>query len=139
MWWRLVGSAVEHAAKLAGNELDFQNLFIAQEEDDEESVSLADMLEILVKKWPGGQFTATAVAGMINGWNPSEDGQTIREFLLPGAVPGHVFSGKTISKLLKKHLDGPVRSGERTLVLRRQLHAHSKVFVYQIESLKQGG
>jgi hypothetical protein len=87
----------------------------------------------------GGQFTATAVAGMINGWNPSEDGQTIRDFLLPGALPGHVFSGKTISKLLKKHLDEPVRCGERTLVLRRQLHAHLKVFVYQIESLTQGG
>ena len=36
MWWRLVGSAVENAAKLAGQELDFQKLFITQEEDDEE-------------------------------------------------------------------------------------------------------
>ena len=36
MWWRLVGSAVENAAKLAGRELDFQELFITQEEDDEE-------------------------------------------------------------------------------------------------------
>ena len=52
MWWRLVGSAVENAAKLAGQELDFQKLFITQEEDDEESASLADVLEVLVKKWP---------------------------------------------------------------------------------------
>ena len=28
MWWRLVGSAVENAAKLTGNELDFQQVFI---------------------------------------------------------------------------------------------------------------
>ena len=34
MWWRLVGSAVENAAKLAGQELDFQKLFITQEEDE---------------------------------------------------------------------------------------------------------
>src|SRR6476619_6242140 len=32
-WWRLVGSAVENAAKLTGHELDFQKLFISQEED----------------------------------------------------------------------------------------------------------
>ena len=38
MWWRLVGSAVEHAAKLASDsELDFQELFLSQEEDDEET------------------------------------------------------------------------------------------------------
>ena len=53
MWWRLVGSAVEHAAKLTGQELDFQQLFLAQEEDDEESASLADMLEVLVKAVAG--------------------------------------------------------------------------------------
>ena len=38
----LVGSAVENAAKQVGHELDFQQLFSAQEEDDEESASLAD-------------------------------------------------------------------------------------------------
>jgi hypothetical protein len=139
MWWRLVGSAVENAARLAGVELDFQKVFITQEEDDEESVSLADVLEILVKQWSGKQFTATAVAGMVNNWNQNEDDQTLRDFLLPGALAGHVFTAKTIARLLKRHLDEPVRSGERTLVLRRQVDAHSKVFVYQIESLKDGG
>ena len=74
MWWRLVGSAVENAAKLAGQELDFQKLFVTQEEDDEESASLADVLEVLVKKWPD-QFTASDVAGMINNPYP-ERGRT---------------------------------------------------------------
>jgi len=36
MWWRLVGSAVEHAAGLTGEVLDFQRLFTAQEEEDED-------------------------------------------------------------------------------------------------------
>ena len=85
MWWRLVGSAVENAAKLAGQELDFQKLFITQEEDDEESASLADVLEVLVKKWPD-QFTASDVAGMINNPSPNEDEQTLRDYLLPGAL-----------------------------------------------------
>ena len=74
MWWRLVGSAVENAAKLAGQELDFQKLFIAQEEDDEESASLADVLDVLVKTWPD-EFTASDVAGMINNPEP-ERGRT---------------------------------------------------------------
>ena len=137
MWWRLVGSAVENAAKLAGQELDFQKLFITQEEDDEESASLADVLEVLVKKWPD-QFTASDVAGMINNPSPNEDEQTLREYLLPGALPNHVFSTKSIGKRLKKHLDEPVRSGERTLVLRRRLDAHSEVFTYRVINLQDG-
>ena len=134
MWWRLVGSAVEHAAKLAGQELDFQKLFITQEEDDEESASLADVLEVLVKKWPD-QFTASDVAGMINNPDPNEDEQTLREYLLPGALPNHVFSAKSIGKLLKKHLDEPVRSGERTLVLRSWEDKHSKLRVYGVRTI----
>ena len=51
VWWRLIGSAVEHAAGLAGQELDFQNLFLSQEEDDEDSVSLADALAVMKRRW----------------------------------------------------------------------------------------
>ena len=49
MWWRLVGSAVEHAAKLADpdREVDFQKLFLAREDDDEDTTSLAEALEIM--------------------------------------------------------------------------------------------
>jgi len=134
MWWRLVGSAVEHAANLAGHEFDFRKLFITQEEDDEESTSLADMLDVLVKKWPD-QFTASDVAGMINNPYPNEDEQTLREYLLPGALPNHVFSAKSIGKLLKKHLDEPVRSGERTVVLRSWEDKHNKMRVYGVHTI----
>jgi hypothetical protein len=93
MWWRLVGSAVEHAAKLAGHELDFQKLFITQEEDDEDSASLADVLEVLVKKWPE-QFTASDVAGMINNQYPNEDESTLRDYLLHGCAIAPRVLGK---------------------------------------------
>ena len=43
MWWRLIGSAVEHAA---AEPIDFQDLFLVQEEDDEELLSLADALDV---------------------------------------------------------------------------------------------
>ena len=132
MWWRLVGSAIENAARLAGQELDFQKLFVAQEEDDEELASLADVLDVLVKTWPD-QFIASDVAGMINNQYPNEDESTLRDYLLPGALPHHVFSAKSIGRLLKRHLDEPVRSGERTLVLRSWEDKHSKMRVYGVQ------
>jgi hypothetical protein len=131
MWWRLIGSAVEHAAGLTGHTVDFQKLFIAQEEDDEESASLADVFEVLVKQWPE-EFTASDVAGMINNQSPDENEQTVRDFLLPGTPAHHVFSAKTVTRLLKRHLDEPVKSGERTLVLRRWEDTRMNAFNYRI-------
>ena len=46
---------------------------------------------------------------------------------------------KTIGKLLKKHLDEPVRSGGRTLVLRRWLDTHAGAFTYRVTNLQDGG
>jgi hypothetical protein len=138
MWWRLVGSAVENAAELVGQELDFQKLFIEQEEDDEDSATLADVLEILAKKWPE-QFTASDVEGTVNTPEPNEDEQTLREYLLPGARPDHRFSSISIAKRLKKDKDNPVLSGERTLILRRYQDPHTEVFFYRVLSPQDGG
>jgi len=135
MWWRLVGSAVEHAAGLNGQELDFQQLLLAQEEDEEESASLADVLAILANTMHDNAFNATAVAALINDrmHRYEEDVQAVREFLLPGAMAEHVFSAKSIGRLLKKHLDEPVRSGTDTLVLRRHINAHTKATFYRVD------
>jgi hypothetical protein len=134
MWWRLIGSAVENAAKLVGKELDFQKLFIEQEEDDEDSATLADVLQVLKKKLPD-QFTASDVAGMINIPYPEEDEQTVREHLLPGARTDHQFTSKSIGKRLKQHIDNPVRSGERVLVLRSWEDKHIKMSVYGVSDI----
>ena len=48
------------------------------------------------------EFMASDGAGMINNPSPNEDEQTLREYLLPGALPNHVFSAKSIGKLLKR-------------------------------------
>jgi hypothetical protein len=128
MWWRLVGSAIEHAARLhaAGNSkrkditaIDFQNLFIKQEEeDDEESLSLADALAIMQRKWPDG-FHAEDVARYIND-TVEHDAVALREFLYPVALPNFVAAPRSVGKQLKKHLDEPVKSGEQTLALKRK-------------------
>jgi hypothetical protein len=69
MWWRLIGSAVEYAAGLAGEPLDFRAMFLEQEQDEEDSASLADALDIMSKEWPM-QFKASDVATLINDRGP---------------------------------------------------------------------
>ena len=136
MWWRLVGSAVENAVAQTGGTLDFENLFIAQEDKNEEATSLAEALEILLRFWPG-QFTAKEVSvwTAAGGTTPTEDAQALREFLAPGAPPSHVFSPQSIGMFLKKHLDAPVRADRCTLVLRTEPDKHLNTNVYHVEVL----
>jgi hypothetical protein len=144
MWWRLVGSAVEHAASLANpdREVDFQKLFLAREDEDEDSTSLADALEIMLQKW-SAQFDAADVAKFIN-VQPQTDqygaprtadpsAASLREFLYPGALPNQMPTPKSVGKLLKKHVDEPVKAGERTLILRKHVDSHTKQWTYFVE------
>lgn len=117
MWWRLIGSAIEHAAGLMGQEIDFQTLFLAQEEEDEESASLADALAALAETLPG-RFDAADVAKLVNDRRSSR-GATLREFLYPGAPSTYMAAPRSVGKLLQNHLDEPVKNGDRTLTLRR--------------------
>jgi hypothetical protein len=134
MWWRLVGSAVENAAKLAGQELDFKDLFIRQEEDDEESASLGDVLDILMKKWPKG-FAPLDLVNMVNKPREyeAEEARTVREFLLAGEE--RFISEKSIGKLLKPYLDAAVLSG---LVLRKYKDTHTRAVTYYVKRLEEG-
>lgn len=125
MWWRVVGSAVEHAAELHATDkaadVDFQKLFLTQEEtEDEDSTSLADALDIMAGQWPDG-FHAVEVADRINNYL-DQVGITLREFLYPGVPQKNFVAGaKSVGKRLKAHVDEPVKSGERTLILRARL------------------
>jgi hypothetical protein len=133
MWWRLVGSAVEHAVKQLGETLDFQSLFASQEEQDEESASLADVLEILITKWPNG-VVAKDVATLIS-LGLDDDAKTLREFLAQGTLPNSTVSPISIGCSLKKHLDEPVKAGGRTLVLRFSVDKHANIKTYRVEEL----
>ena len=55
-------------------------------------------------------------------------------FCYRACLPNHVFSAKTITRLLKRHLDEPVKNGGRALVLRRWQDAHLEVFNYHVVS-----
>ena len=56
----------------------------------------------------------------------------MRDFLAGGVPSSHVFSTKSVGRYLKKHVDGPVKSGGRTLVLRSYEDKHSKMRVYNV-------
>jgi hypothetical protein len=82
MWWRVVGSAIEHAAQLATDraepgsyeaggppppcKVEFRSMFLQREEEDEDAASLADALAVLAK-WPKqAGFKAADVAELVN-------------------------------------------------------------------------
>jgi hypothetical protein len=53
LWWRMVGSAIENAAKLVDDKSapKFKDLFLANEEEDTESMSLGEALKLMADKW----------------------------------------------------------------------------------------
>jgi hypothetical protein len=135
MWWRLIGSAVEHADRQAppvGDQkrdrepLDFQKLFVAQEEGEEESGSLADALAILARRWPDASFfkasdvitflKKTELGDGNSGQKFTADARELRELLFDGAQ--HDPSTKSVGRRLNRHVDEPAWYGERTLTLR---------------------
>jgi hypothetical protein len=133
MWYRLVGSAVEHAAMLANPdcEVDFQKLFLARDEEDEDSTSLAEALAIMAYKWPLS-FDANEVARVVNDEKDAQGG-TLREFFYPGAPPKIAVTPKSVGKRLKSHLDEPVKHGEHTLILRREEDLHANAWRYVVQ------
>jgi hypothetical protein len=54
---------------------------------------------------------------------------------MPKARPDHQFSSKSISIRLKQHIDNPVRSGERVLVLRSWQDTHTRMNVYSVRDI----
>ena len=70
----------------------------------------------MVARWPGG-FTAVEVTTVMNDLLGDDFSTTLREFLYPGPAPIRV-SPKSVGRLLKRHVDAPVWSGERVLSLR---------------------
>jgi hypothetical protein len=112
-----VGSALEHAARLAGHPLDFQTMFLEQEQDEDDSASLAGALDLIAKQWPM-QFKASDVATLVNDRSDPR-GTTLRDYLFPDAPQNYVASPKAVSKALGAHVDEPIKNGDRTLILRK--------------------
>jgi hypothetical protein len=105
--------------------INFRDLFLSQEEEDEESASLEDALVALNGKWPG-KFKSADIAQFLNrrgeyetDSDDKERAAVVREFLFPKLPASQDVSAKSVGKTLKRHVGEPVRSGDdRTLILK---------------------
>ena len=139
VWYRLVGSAVEHAAKLAGEHVDFQKLFLVQEaESDEDTNTLLEALLIMDRRWPVAEFLGSNIAKLINRegatgdpnhpnyetllFEMKHDAAVLRDALYPEGVSANfVATSKGVGKKLAAHVDEPVPHGDDMLTLRARM------------------
>ena len=139
MWWRLVGSAVENAAKLHSQAIDpaaysaddvrkpkamdFGTMFLDLEEDDEEQASLGQALNIMKKQWEALQkgFRASDVVEWLNnaGTPPTPNAVALKGFFYPAAPGNAAADPLTVGKKLGAHVGEVVPYNGRSLVLRR--------------------
>ena len=158
LWYRLIGSAVEHAAQCAvwndpdtdhvpDQTLDFASLFLDQEADDDEANSLGQMLEALeyamgnraaeMGRSPKGlTFTAAEIAEVINAPTQTANAIIVRDFLFENTPLGEkkTITAAAIGKRLKPYERTPVRHGLRTLKLIVQMDKHTKNYVHRVET-----
>jgi hypothetical protein len=156
-WWALIGQAVEYAAKTHNEHVkclvvdahphcpprlaSFKDLFLTQEEDDEESSDLADALAALADHWPQAKiFYAKDVAELINttgDWATAEKrerGQILREFLFPRAAAAHPVSAKAVTKRLKQHVGAPVSRHNVVCCLKEMPDQHTKTLGFYVDT-----
>jgi hypothetical protein len=153
-WWRVIGSAVEHAAALVGDTLDFKELFISQEEEDDDTTGLVEALSILLSTVAKEdeanrpkKFSATDVARLLNADLDEEKSvrdpkaTALRAFLFPDESHNFRATAEGVTKRLRRHLDEPVvmiindEDPPKRMVctLRASRDLHAKNVVYRVE------
>jgi hypothetical protein len=112
----LCGSAVEYAAHLNDAEIDFKTLFLQQDEDEEESMGLANALVNLKEQFQKS-FVAKDVADWMND-QTQEAAAAVRDFLFPTLVSDQKVSVVLVGKKLQRYADNPVQDNKQILILR---------------------
>jgi hypothetical protein len=149
MWYRVVGSAVEHAARRATSHpddrvLDFGKLFLDQEADDEEATSLAEMLHALDDAMASRSaavgrrdrdFKAADVADAINADAIDANMLIVRGFLFPNQPSNSPVTAKAVARRLKAHVGAPTGHGGQTLVLKTFMDKHDKVNKFHVVTI----
>lgn len=149
-----MGSPIEHAAHEHADHvtakvlephptcqpksISFKDLFLAQEEDDEESASLTDALSAIAAEWTSDPPKSADIARMINDQGEyradaqRERAATLREFLFPTLPPNQTVTAKSVGKRLKRHVGEPVKRGEQTLCLKEWRNPHDCTLSYYV-------
>jgi hypothetical protein len=133
-WQRVVGSAIEHAAELAGQDVDFAKLFAEVEAEDEETASLAETLACLDKRAKGAAFKSAEVLAWAN--NEDDDGRMLRAFL---AGPAGTLTTRGITHKLKAAADAPTPVNGAVWTLRATKKPHANMTEFDIQKAQQGG
>jgi hypothetical protein len=156
MWYRLVGSAVEYAAKsmawidpdtdhLPDQVLEFTTLFLDQEADDEDATSLAEVLDALdaimaERSTALGRtvqaFKAADLVEILNAMSINANALAVRGFLFPNQPSGAPVTAKAVTKRLKAHVGEPVRSRTRTLLLKSYMDKHDEVIKFHVATIQ---
>jgi hypothetical protein len=131
-WWHLIGSAVEHAARLMAEEehafvadadpscptlpIRFKDMVEKDETEDEQGISTADVLNFVMKRWPNG-FQASDLSRFL-----ADDGPTslaLKDALESAAGTAiKIISSKTVSRRLKAICNKVVMIGNLSYCLR---------------------
>jgi hypothetical protein len=132
LWQRVIGGAIESAAELAGQGVDFAQLFAQTEGDDEETASLAEAMECLDKRAKGKPFKSADVLE----WASSEDNdaRAIRGFLISSG--NGELTAKGITRKLKAAADAPVRMDDGVWTLRAARLGHANLTQFHIAKAK---
>ena len=134
MWWRLIGSAVEHAAALNGEAIDFRKLFLAAEEDEEETTALAEALVAMRDEWGHlATFQASHVACLINDDQTNPHSPVLRAFLFGDQPPGFRASTRGIGMRLRLYVDNPVGFGSDIMVLKANKNSVTKTNEFWVQ------
>jgi hypothetical protein len=123
-WQRLVGSAIEHAASLAGETISFKQLFADSEGEDDEKIGLGQTLTTLRSLYGAGvDFQASQVTQAANPGDEATQSQRLRAAILrdffetPSARGVGTLTPKSIGRRLKANVGTIVCVGDETLTL----------------------
>lgn len=109
-WYLLVGSAVEHAAKLAGMPARMVDIFAQSEAADDTVAPLAGLLALLRRAFPGGTFTIDALTAKLNE-AVGQDYATLGNQLLDainaiGRAPMKAVTPRVVGAVLQRNVAG---------------------------------
>jgi hypothetical protein len=132
-WWTLIGSAVEHAARLHGHQkVSFQAMFARNEVHDEEAAGRTELVAILKRRFGARALTAGEVAGLIDRPDRAEgigaelsrdadgcDGAALREALVKatGGRDLRQVTGHAVGLKFRSLRKAPVEVGGELLCL----------------------
>lgn len=127
-WYHLIGSAIEHAAAEyawcngshdldeAAKTIRFKDIFLSGEEDDEQSESLASVIEMVRREWPLS-FSAQQAATWAG--SATESGIQFKAALETAAGKAIIIpTSRVLARRLKAIKDIPIQMGDKALALR---------------------